>query len=92
MNRHWINNITTSEIFVLLVSFYYVIIRLAKCMKFLNYFHWRTEGNSTFRFRTQNKGNCFSFIIRLRISLYAFCNMHIVYNPKTRLLINVYDS
>jgi len=60
-------------------------------MNFLSYFYWRPEGDSTFQLRTQNKGNCFSLIIRLKISLYAFCNTHIVCNKREESAVNQHN-
>jgi hypothetical protein len=50
------------------------ICKYEKCIKFLSYLNWQPEGNSTFQLGAQNEGNCFTFIIRLRI----ICILHIL--------------
>ena len=43
------------------------ILQYVKCVTFSSYLNWCPAGNSTFQLGAHNKGNCLTFIIRLRI-------------------------
>jgi len=50
-------------------------LQCAKFRKILSYLNWRLAVNSTFQLGTQNKGNCLTFTIRLRITSIMQCNL-----------------